>query len=538
MARSTQKGIAQPHPRPAHLHRRVLLRPGLVSACSGSVLVSVLILLTLSASPAHAARLQRFEQMSLESAKELREVERYQIKISQNYYMKGDWKVAASEFEKFMRLYERSSGAPYAQLMWSRCLAHQRHVNTAIKDGYQSVIDYWPDSPEAVYAAYLIGASYKSIGEIKPAKKAYAKVIEKHPEHLVAVLSKWDMMDLAKIEKDEERRTELLEEFAFKIKRTRDTKGYCSRAATELADRHFYADEYDDAVKVLETTYKKGPSLNYRIYERARRPINHLTGQDATKVAGGKMADKVISLLKAEIPNDLKEKGNAEKAKSLWYRIADVHGHARRDNEVFKTYERMAKLFGQTDDILLSMAGWYKGHKQRDKTRSIYGRLKNQIKGQSLIAYMWREEGKWDNAIAIYQGLMKDDQKNVDGWQWEIAECYKHSKRFKEAINTYRQCDRFPSNYQNMAWCHRRLKQYKEALVLYNQIMGGHPQSASWALLEIARTFEELGNKANAIKMYQQVCKRFPKSGHASNAHAHLQLKYKINVTLGGAKDE
>jgi TolA-binding protein len=537
MAGSTQKRVVRPNPGFAGSYpqaRTTPVRFALLPVFTGLMLMALLV----CALPAYGRKLERFEQMSLEAAKELREVERYQIRVAEKYYLKGDWEIAAAEYEKFLTLYERSSGAPYAQLMWSRCTVNLRHINTAIKDGYQSVIDYWPDSPEAISAAYLIAKSYKDIGEIKPAKKAYAKVIETHSDHLVAIMSKWDMMALAKIEKDEDRRTELLEEFAYKIKRTRYTNGYCSSAARELANRHFYADEYDDAIKALATTYKEGPDLNYRIYDMARRPIHHLTGQDAKKVAGGKMADKIISLLKVEIPNDLKEKGNADKAKTLWYRIADVQGHARRDDEVLKTYERMAKLFGDADDILEKMANWYKGHKQRDKTRSIYGRLKNRIRGQSLIAYMWREDGKWDNAIAIYQGLMKEDNKNADGWQWEIAECYKYSKRYKEAINTYRQCDRFPSNYQNMAWCHRRIKQHKEAMVLYNQIMGGHPQSASWALLEIARTFEESGNKGNAIKMYQQVCKRFPKSGQASQAHAHLQLKYKINVTLGGAKDE
>jgi TolA-binding protein len=68
--------------------------------------------------------------------------------------------------------------------------------------------------------------------------------------------------------------------------------------------------------------------------------------------------------------------------------------------------------------------------------------------------------------------------------------------------------------------------------------MGGAPQSAPWALLQIGYTREQAGKKELAIKAFQQVCKRFPKDGHASRAHAHLQTKYKITVTLGGAKDE
>ena len=61
---------------------------------------------------------------------------------------------------------------------------------------------------------------------------------------------------------------------------------------------------------------------------------------------------------------------------------------------------------------------------------------------------------------------------------------------------------------------------------------------APWALLQIGYTHEQAGAKEKAIQSFQQVCKRFPKDGHASTAHAYLQDKYKITVTLGGAKDE
>mgnify|MGYP003546521939 CR=1 FL=1 len=46
-----------------------------------------------------------------------------------------------------------------------------RRVNTAVSDGYQTVIDYWPDSPEAIAAAYYIGRCCKDTGELKKAKK-------------------------------------------------------------------------------------------------------------------------------------------------------------------------------------------------------------------------------------------------------------------------------------------------------------------------------------------------------------------------------
>ena len=126
-------------------------------------------LLTLFSAPARAARL---DEMSLDSWAKLREVERYQLQIAEKYYRQKNWKIAMAEYEKFLTLYEQSDGAAYSQLKWSLCLVHLRKINTAIKDGFQSVIDYWPDSPQAVSAAYYIGKSYKDMGEVEPARKA------------------------------------------------------------------------------------------------------------------------------------------------------------------------------------------------------------------------------------------------------------------------------------------------------------------------------------------------------------------------------
>ena len=50
--------------------------------------------------------------------------------------------------------------------------------------------------------------------------------------------------------------------------------------------------------------------------------------------------------------------------------------------------------------------------------------------------------------------------------------------------------------------------------------------------------FEQMGKKESAIKAFRVVCKNWPTSGNASRAHAHLQTKYNISVTLGGAKED
>src|SRR5690606_32549874 len=122
-------------------------------------------------------------------------------------------------------------------------------------------------------------------------------------------------------------------------------------------------------------------------------------------------------------------------------------------------------------------------------------------------------------AVAVYRQLLTDDAEHANQWQWQIAHTYRERGRYKEAIASFRLCTNFPENYQQMAWCHRQLKEYKEAVVLYSQILGGHEPSAPWALLQIGYTQEQAGEKENAIKTFQQVCRRYPKTGQASEAH-------------------
>ncbi|HIM29874.1 MAG TPA: tetratricopeptide repeat protein, partial [Planctomycetes bacterium] len=138
--------------------------------------------------------------------------------------------------------------------------------------------------------------------------------------------------------------------------------------------------------------------------------------------------------------------------------------------------------------------------------------------------------------IATYEQLVTEDVEKEQSWRWQIATAYQDWGKYAEAIANFRQCTNFPENYKNMAWCHRKLKQQKQAILLYNQV-ATHEPSAPWAILQIGYTQEEAGQKEQAIKTFQVVCKRFPKDGHASQAHAHLQNKYKISVTLGGGKD-
>ena len=122
------------------------------------------------------------DELPIEGWKQLREVERYQLQIAEKYWREQNWITAAGEYEKFMELYEKSSGAPFAQLKWSLAQVKLKNQNTAIKEGFQTVIDYWPESQQAIAAAYYIGRTQKEIGRTREAKAGFKNVVAKHPD--------------------------------------------------------------------------------------------------------------------------------------------------------------------------------------------------------------------------------------------------------------------------------------------------------------------------------------------------------------------
>ena len=530
--------------------------------------------LVVALAPIASARGQTLDEILKMRVPKLREVERYQLNIAQKYFADKNWMVAMAEYEKYLTLYERSEVAPYVQLKWSMCLVNLRKQNTAVKEGFQSVIDYWPDSPEAVWAAYHIGATYKQIGRFALAKKAYQKLFARHEKHIASTRGMWDLVDIADVQKNQKALIAILKKLTFQAERASHVAGLCQQASRRLASYYFQAGAFPDGVEALETTYPDPFNLALQVVSHVGSPIHRMTGSDDQRTKGGRLADQAIAYVKQQLPDDQSDPKQKAKSRQLWMSVIGLHNAARRNAQVVATYQQVLKQFGTDDALLGHFASWYKSLGKFEDARTIYRRFENKIEGLNQVASSYRQQrqiepalaiyrqlagqdaehlvqwksqegatyrevAKYDEAITIYSELIKLDVEHAPNWLWAIATARQDAGQFKEAIGVYRQCDeRFPENYKRMATCHRNLKQPKEALILYNQVLGGHPPSAPWAQLQIGYTFEEMSSKESAIKAFQLVCKKFPKDGHASVAHAHLQNKYKISVTLGGAKDK
>ncbi len=418
----------------------------------------------------------KYDDLALDRWAKLGEADRYQLNIVEKYYREQNWKAALAECEKFLTLYEKSDGAPYAQLKWSICQVNLRKSNTAIKDGFQSVIDYWPDSPEAVVAAYLIGKTYKDMGETKQAKKFYGKVLSDHPDNLMALMAKIDLADLAQVEGDEKRRLALWNEIVFKTDRKGEAAPLCVEISHRLATHHFSAGDFAEALKALATSYQE-PQLPTYVHYFVRGPLGQLVAVAESKPRGLKMADAAVAYIKAKIPASPSNDGEKALFRQDCYYIAEIEQYAGRLTEALAAHDAVLNTIGADDDTLGRKAAVLKAAGRRDEARGHYNRFQNQPEGQHQIAYSFREEQKFDPAIAIYQTLVTSDAKNGNRWNWELASTYRDASKFKEAIGVFRLAENFPEDLKQMAYCHRRLGETTEALILYKQVMAHAPSA-------------------------------------------------------------
>jgi TolA-binding protein len=483
-----------------------------------------ILLFTALASVSHAA-LSTMQQIQVATFEKMRAVERYQIKIAEKHFLSGKFKIALAEYEKFLTLYEKSPGAPYAQLMWSHTMMKLKKPKSALRDGFQSVIDYWPKSNEATIAAYCMGDSYRTMGEVKSAQKAFRFLIKEYPNHEIAVRSRQDLLHYARLHQDMEERLSLLNQLTFMVKRTDKAKAICIKAAHELAELHCFAQKLDEGKKALATTYA-GPALFDQVFNLSAKTVQHLLQDPKTRPAALKLGDQLLVTLRAETIV------RPKLAKDLLYRVADL-----QSSDTWKVYAEIGDRFGVDDGLRGRQANWYLSREKRDQARRIYGEFENVVVGQKAIAGMYLQEGKIKEAIEVYRHLIEIDGDHSGDHFWSIASCYEKLSDWKKAIASYRQVDRFPSDYFAIAKCHRRLGEQKEAIVLYGQIKIVE-KSAPEATLQTGFTYEEAKDKEKAIRTFQLTCKRYPKSSQASRAHSHLQNKYNINVTLGGTEQE
>jgi tol-pal system protein YbgF len=96
-------------------------------------------------------------------------------------YAAGQYDLAISGFEAFIRSFPTSPQADDAQLLIGNSWFNQGNFDQAVA-AYQKVITDYPQSEQVPPALYKMGQSYENLKQIDQARKVYERVMKEFPE--------------------------------------------------------------------------------------------------------------------------------------------------------------------------------------------------------------------------------------------------------------------------------------------------------------------------------------------------------------------
>lgn len=104
-------------------------------------------------------------------------------------YAAGQYDLAISGFEAFIRSFPTSPQADDAQLLIGNSWFNQGNFDQAVA-AYQKVITDFPQSEQVPPALYKIGQSYENLKQLDQARKSYERVVKEFPTAQESVLSR------------------------------------------------------------------------------------------------------------------------------------------------------------------------------------------------------------------------------------------------------------------------------------------------------------------------------------------------------------
>jgi tol-pal system protein YbgF len=104
-------------------------------------------------------------------------------------YAAGQYDLAISGFEAFIRSFPTSPQADDAQLLIGNSWFNQGNFDQAVA-AYQKVMTDFPQSEQVPSALYKIGQSYENLKQLDQARKSYERVVKEFPTAQESVLSR------------------------------------------------------------------------------------------------------------------------------------------------------------------------------------------------------------------------------------------------------------------------------------------------------------------------------------------------------------
>ena len=121
-------------------------------------------------------------------------------------------------------------------------------------------------------------------------------------------------------------------------------------------------------------------------------------------------------------------------------------------------------------------------------------------------AERYSARGQHDRAAKEYQAIVDGDPKDLRAWLL-LAESLKKASRLDDAIEKYNHVARF----------YAQSRDFKKALAVYRQILTLDPRRLD-VQLRCAELFDEIGQRSDALALYERVASAYLKAGQVRDA--------------------
>lgn len=458
----------------------------------------------------------------------LTEEERHQLTRAERYVEQKNWKSARSEYELFLQLHTKSEVASYAQLMFAECTRQLGQVNTAINE-FRNVIDYFPEAIDAGHAQYSIGVCQTQTGDAEEAVKSFEKVITKWSTNDFGAYARSEVCKIYwRLGKPEKWAPHM--EFLA-------TGSYTDPSNLRNGAQHRYlmhllmAGKLADGLALVQGARKSEGLITFASWTADALHNHHIPTYYGEKGAKARttIATNTVTFIEKQPADDAALKTTLEH----W--CARIHAYAGDTPVATARFAALSKKNPDNDTFRGEYAAYLRASGKRGEARLVYRELKNQYVADTEIAETYGEEGNWKSCIEAYQAMLNKHPQQADAIQWRLAEVFRQTGKYPEAIACYNQANREPLSLFRIAECQSALKQHDAAIQTLVGVLNFFKSSAAEAQYRIAGYYAAKGDKEAAIRTLKTVCKVHLNTSWAGQAHQDLTQKYGIDVTLGGA---
>lgn len=454
--------------------------------------------------------------------------ERTDFTYGERLYKEGLFDLAVIQFKNFVEYYPNSPKASEAQFLLAECTFSLGRHREAQKE-YLRLIIHYPISSLIDRAQFRIGECYEKMGKGGEAVESYYRVYSFHPESQLVEESLYrsgrlsmEMGDLVKAEST----LRLLIEHV-------KTGEYRSKASFLLSQVYIRKEEYERAIKSLESP------LLHPIRETDRGEATFLMGRIYEMLGRWKDSEEEYRKLETlSVNQNLKQK--------TLFRLGHIFKMEGKNPEAVDAFQQVLSL-GEDEDlrtralfsvgvIKTRLGDFQGGFEAFEASENKSARSEDRLSAQFEKTRCLEALSKIPQAINEYEAILRDPSPIDSIWKktlLSLASLFVQLEDFQQAIECYsRYLTSFPKDrmacivlLQLGKIYIRHLDLLDEGLEILRRIRNDFPMSASVpeSRFVYAEGLEEAGRLEEAIRIYRMIITQYPGSQLTEKARERLE---------------